>query len=168
MAKELARVVGIVAIVALLAVAAVAQHEGPGGHDMNKAAPSPDPGGNGGGNASQVDEQPNPGQAQAQDEEDKPAWQRDIDWAATDTGAPDCPELYVGPEAICLGGGLVTGNNFGNRACVISMAQGFAEDHLDYAAYGLVLLTQCHNPAEHGNLMDAGAGAVAAYLRDGQ
>jgi hypothetical protein len=30
--------------------------------------------------------------------QDKPDWQKHIDWSSTDTGAPDCPYLYVSSD----------------------------------------------------------------------
>ena len=98
--------------------------------------------------------------AQAQS---KPSWQGDIDWAASDHGAPDCPWLYVTvPD--CLATGLF---NVGNRACVIAHAIDQAKNNQDLAAFGLVLITQCHNPQEQQNLINAGPYAVANYLRTG-
>jgi hypothetical protein len=97
--------------------------------------------------------------------QNKPAWQTDTDWAAHDTGAPDCPWLYVSGLADCLAGGILTGNHGGNRSCVIFQAVLAAKAGYDDAAFGMVLVTQCHNPTEAQNLAWAGPGAVANYLR---
>jgi hypothetical protein len=90
-------------------------------------------------------------------------WQADIDWAANDTGAPDCPLLYV-PVPDCLATGLF---NAGNRACVIGHAIDHAKNNEDLVAFGLVLITQCHSSQERQNLINAGPYAVANYLRTG-
>lgn len=90
--------------------------------------------------------------------QNKPQWQSDIDWAANDTGGPDCPWLYV-PVPDCLLGG--------NRSCVLAHAIDQAKSNQDFAAFGLVLITQCHNPPEQQNLINAGPYAVANYLRQG-
>lgn len=89
-------------------------------------------------------------------QDNRPAYEIDIDWAANDTGAPDCPWLYV-PVPDCLMGG--------NRSCVISHAIDQAKANQDFAAFGLVLITQCHNPTEQQNLINAGPYVVANYLR---
>jgi len=96
----------------------------------------------------------------------KPNWQSDIDWAIGDTGAPDCPWLYA-PVPDCLAGGIFSGNTGGNRSCVINHARQLAAQGLDWAAFGLVLITQCHNPPEQQNVAFAGPFAVANYLRYG-
>jgi hypothetical protein len=93
----------------------------------------------------------------------KPNWQLDIDWASSDNGAPDCPWLYATvPD--CLATGLF---NMGNRACVIAHAIDHAKNNEDLVAFGLVLITQCHNGPEQQNLLNAGPYAVANYLRAG-
>jgi len=86
----------------------------------------------------------------------EPRWQGHIDWAANDSGTPDCPLLYV-PVPDCLLGG--------NRACVIGHAIDQAKNNQDLAAFGLVLITQCHNTGAQQDLKDAGPYAVGNYLR---
>src|SRR5262249_47301790 len=94
------------------------------------------------------------GTSSAQDR--RAAYEIDIDWAANDTGTPDCPWLYA-PVPDCLLGG--------NRSCVISHAIDQAKANQDFAAFGLVLITQCHNPGQQKVLVQAGPYAVANYLR---
>jgi hypothetical protein len=94
----------------------------------------------------------------------KPDWQKHIDWAANDTGAPDCPWLYS-QNLECLGIGAITGNNGGNRSCLITEAIIAAKGGYDQAAYGLTLITQCHNPGAAQSIAIAGPTAVANYLR---
>jgi len=103
--------------------------------------------------------------SQAQAQWGKAAWQMDVDWASRDTGAPDCPWLYA-PVPDCLGGGVFSGNRAGNRSCVIGHARQLAFAGQDVAAFGLVLITQCHNQGEEQNLMAAGPFAVGNYLRN--
>jgi hypothetical protein len=95
-------------------------------------------------------------------EEYKEAWQIDIDWAASNTGAPDCPWLYA-PIPDWLATGVF--NLGGNRACAIAHAIDQARNNQDLAAFGLVLITQCHNATEQQNLTNAGPYAVGNYLR---
>ena len=42
----------------------------------------------------------------------KPEWQGHIDWAANDTGEPNCKEIYLSNPVLqeCLVGGILTGN----------------------------------------------------------
>lgn len=96
----------------------------------------------------------------------KAPWQEDIDWAANDTGAPDCPWEYLPPLDQCLALGIVTGNTQGNRACVINMAIIAAKNGApDQVPFLYTLVTQCHNPTERQNLINAGPAAIANYLR---
>lgn len=89
-----------------------------------------------------------------------------IEWAAKDTGAPDCPEFYGQQFADCLARGLVSGNTDGNRKCVIEKATIAAKNGAaDEALLGMVLLTQCHNADASQRLINAGAAMIADYLR---
>jgi hypothetical protein len=101
--------------------------------------------------------------------QDKPDWQKHIDWASSDTGAPDCPWLYVTSDLQgCLALGLATGNHSGNRSCVIQLA-GIAartgDQRLQGVAFSYVLLTQCHNGGAQQAIINAGPGAVINYLK---
>jgi hypothetical protein len=99
----------------------------------------------------------------------KTDWMRDIDWAANDTGAPDCPWFYVTSDLQgCIALGLATANHSGNRSCVIDLAIAAAKSGIPQAqgvAYGYVLITQCHNPTERQNLVNAGDGQIIQYLQ---
>jgi hypothetical protein len=91
---------------------------------------------------------------------DKLDWQVDVDWAANDSGPPDCAWLYVTYAPECL--------LSGNRSCVISKAILYShanQSEADAAAWGLVQMTQCHNPPEAAKILQAGPSAVADYLR---
>ena len=70
----------------------------------------------------------NPGEAIAQ----QPEYQAHIDWAANDSGHPNCPERYlvVPVLATCLTGG--------NRSCVTSIAIEAAYRHLDQLSLSLM------------------------------
>jgi hypothetical protein len=87
-------------------------------------------------------------------------WTQHVDWAATNTGAGgsvDCPVNYVsmGVEYAVVAGG---------RAAVINQALFAAYRGEEGRAFQLVLLTQCHNPGAHQELMQAGQQAVVGYL----
>lgn len=98
-------------------------------------------------------------------QDNKADWQKGIDWAANDTGAPDCPWLYAPSNIDCLTLGAATANNSGNRACLIDKAIIAARNGYDGAAFGLTLITQCHNQGAAQALLGAGPKAVADYLR---
>lgn len=90
-------------------------------------------------------------------------YQADIDWAAGNTdhwGSVDCPDQYFShgvSYAIASGG----------RAAVINAAL-FAAYNQDFdGAFGLVLLTQCHNSDARERLLMAGQKAVLTYLLNG-
>jgi hypothetical protein len=88
-----------------------------------------------------------------------------IEWAANDTGAPDCPERYVELND-CLVEGALSGNTRGNRSCVIRKATIAAKHGApDEAVWGWVLITQCHNADAFQRLVDAGPAMIADYLR---
>jgi hypothetical protein len=88
--------------------------------------------------------------------QDKPDYQKHMDWAANDTGSVDCPQFY-GNNLDCLA--------FGGRSCVMTKAIIAAKNGYDQYAYAQVLLTQCHNPGAEQTLVWAGQQAVADYLR---
>jgi hypothetical protein len=97
-----------------------------------------------------------PGGAMAQ----QPEYQAHIDWAANDSGHPNCPERYlvVPVLATCLTGG--------NRSCVTSIAIEAAYRHLDQLSlYLMAEITQCHNSDARDALYGAGPEAVGEYLR---
>ena len=52
--------------------------------------------------------------------QDKPAWQKHIDWAIGNTGAPDCPDQYQYPECLLPGKG--------NRSCIMQKGIQSAKD----------------------------------------
>jgi hypothetical protein len=82
-----------------------------------------------------------------------------------DHGAADCPELYMAAPQ-CIAEGLATGNNSANCECLMEMATDLANQGLDEAAFGVTLVSQCHNSNQFDNLMAAGPYAVADYLRN--
>jgi len=90
----------------------------------------------------------------------KPEWQINVDWPATNTGVVDCPDQYLAngvPWAIWPDLG---------RAEAIRVAL-FAIRHGDYGrAWNLVLMTQCHNRHAQQTLIYAGQQAVISYLAD--
>ena len=102
-------------------------------------------------------------------QDNKPDWQKHIDWARNNTGAPDCPLLYVTSDLqACLAQGALTGNHSGNRQCVIQLASVAAKSgdpRLEGVAFSYVLLTQCHNSGAQQALINAGPEAVVNYLK---
>jgi hypothetical protein len=94
--------------------------------------------------------------AQAQ----QPEYQAHIDWAANDTGHPNCPLMYAAIPVLahCLVAG--------NRSCITSVAVEAAYRKEDQAAlYLMTEITQCHNSEARGVIYGAGAQAVGDYLR---
>jgi hypothetical protein len=91
--------------------------------------------------------------------QEPPQWQGNILWSMRDTGAPDCPWLYVNNPAIqsCL--------LYGNRVCVMQVAVQFAKQNQDWAAFGLTLVTHCHNDGARSTIQTAGPQAVGEFLR---
>jgi hypothetical protein len=90
----------------------------------------------------------------------QPEYQSHIDWAANDTGHPNCTERYLAFPVLqtCLAAG--------NRACVTSIAIEAAYRHMDQAAlYLMAEITQCHNSDARDALYGAGPQAVGDYLR---
>lgn len=83
-----------------------------------------------------------------------------IDWAANDSGHPNCTERYLAVPLLaqCLA--------LGNRSCVTSIAIEAAYRGMDEVALWLMAeITQCHNSDAQADLYDAGAQAVGDYLR---
>ena len=73
-------------------------------------------------------------------------WKEHLDWAISDNGAPDCPDLYIVPSVW--------------RAAIASARAG------DYAtAFRLALVSECHNAGAQMDLAIAGQQAVCEYLR---
>jgi hypothetical protein len=100
---------------------------------------------------------------------DKPDWQKHIDWAANDTGHPNCTERYLAHPVLsaCLAQGLFSeSTGYGNRYCAMDLAIEAAYRDQDWAA---LLITseigQCHNGGARSSLYVAGPRAVGAYLR---
>ena len=92
--------------------------------------------------------------------QDKPDWQQHIDWAANDTGHPNCPERYTAHAILaqCLWAG--------NRYCVTDIAIEAAYRRQDELALWLMAeITQCHNGGASSSLHSAGPQAVGDYLR---
>jgi hypothetical protein len=90
----------------------------------------------------------------------QPQYQGHIDWAANDSGHPNCPERYLAFPILvdCLAGG--------NRSCVTSIAIEASYRRLDQVAlYLMAEITQCHNSDARDVLYGAGAQAVGDYLR---
>ncbi len=90
-------------------------------------------------------------------------YQESINWAAHNTGAPDCPERYLANSLLawCLAAG--------NRSCVTSVAIEAAYRNQDQLAFWLMAeITQCHNSDARGDLYSAerqAPGTVGNYLR---
>jgi hypothetical protein len=90
----------------------------------------------------------------------QPAYQAHIDWAANDTGHPNCIERYI---AIPV---LATCLTAGNRSCISGIAIEAAYRGLDQVSlYLMAEITQCHNSDARNALYGAGAQAVGTYLR---
>ncbi len=90
----------------------------------------------------------------------QPQYQGHIDWAANDSGHPNCTERYLAFPVLstCLAAG--------NRSCVTSIAIEAAYRRLDQLAmYLMAEITQCHNSDARNVLYGAGAQAVGDYLR---
>ncbi len=89
--------------------------------------------------------------------QDKPDYQKHIDWARHNQGDVDCPQFY-GNDLECLA--------FGHRECVMTKAIIAAKNGYDAFAFSQTLLTQCHDPnGSLQTLLWAGQQAVADYLR---
>ncbi len=88
--------------------------------------------------------------------QNKEGWKIGVDWARGDTGAADCPQLYVATYPECLWNGR-------NRACL--MEKAIASAHADDCAnaFRLTVITQCHNGAAATELGGAGEAAVCKY-----
>jgi len=98
----------------------------------------------------------NPSVVEAQ----QPEYQAHIDWAANDSGHPNCVERYLAFPV--LADCLVAGN----RSCVTSIAIEAAYRRQDQLAlYLMAEITQCHNSEARDVLYRAGAPAVGEYLR---
>jgi hypothetical protein len=83
-------------------------------------------------------------------------WKEHLDWAISDNGAPDCPDLYIVTCPQCLA--------HGNRSCVMRTAIASAKAG-DYAnALRLALVSECHNTGAQMDLATAGQQAVCEYL----
>lgn len=70
------------------------------------------------------------------DAQDKPDWQKNIDWTIGDTRAPDCPEQYQYPECLLPGKG--------NRSCIMQKGIQSAKDGDCDNALRQALTAQCH------------------------
>jgi hypothetical protein len=91
----------------------------------------------------------------------KPDWQIRLDWAANDSGPPNCPAEYIAAQVPqCLAAG--------NRSCLMTYAIAWAktnDDRLCYTAFGLTLITQCNNVGARNALIAAGQWNICGYLR---
>src|SRR5438105_15418042 len=73
-------------------------------------------------------------------------------WASGDSGAPDCPQEYIGTYPVCLVSG--------NRSCLMREARARVRDGDYDMAFRLVLATQCHNAGAQQKIAAAGRQAV--------
>ena len=92
--------------------------------------------------------------------QDKPDYQKHIDFSVNDDGPPNCPERYFANALLaqCLA--------LGNRSCVAGVAIEAAYRGQDQLALWLIAeITQCHNEGARIALYGAGAQAVGDYLR---
>ena len=90
----------------------------------------------------------------------QPEYQGHIDWAANDSGHPNCTERYLAVPVLanCLA--------LGNRSCVTSIAIEAAYRREDQVAlYLMAEITQCHNSEAREALYGAGNQAVGDHLR---
>lgn len=87
----------------------------------------------------------------------QPNWQKHIDWAIGNTGAPDCPEQYQYPECLLPGAG--------NRSCLMSKGIQSAKDGDCANAFRQATTCQCHNPGAQQELGAAGQQAVCDYMK---
>ena len=88
--------------------------------------------------------------------QNKEGWKIGVDWARGDTGAADCPQLYVATYPECLWNGR-------NRACLMEKAIASAKANDCANAFRLTVITQCHNGAASTELGGAGEAAVCQY-----
>lgn|ERR1700688_194354 len=84
-------------------------------------------------------------------------WQAHLDWCIGNTGAPDCPELYIATYPECL--------TQGNRSCLLRKAIDSAKANDCANSFRLSLICQCHNAGAQMDLARAGQPAVCAYLK---
>jgi len=84
-------------------------------------------------------------------------WKDHLDWAISDNGAPDCPDLYIVTSPECLA--------HGNRSCVMRTAIASAKAGDYNNAFRLALVSECHNAGAQMDLATAGQQAVCEYLR---
>ena len=94
-------------------------------------------------------------------------WERHIDWAKKDTGAPVCLDRYMGytggRECLIKGIGGDTGD--GNRKCLMSLARSEAIRGQCETAYEMTLTAQCHNGKSARELRAVPQGQVCDYLK---
>lgn len=87
----------------------------------------------------------------------QPDWQKNIDWAIGNTGAPDCPEQYQYPECLLPGKG--------NRSCIMQKGIQSAKDGDCDNALRQALTSQCHNGGAQQSIGAAGKDAVCSYMK---
>jgi hypothetical protein len=94
-------------------------------------------------------------------------WERHIDWAKKDTGAPDCPVDYIGYDGgrECLVIGIGGGTGAGNRKCLMNLARSEAFRGKCDVAYDMALTAQCHNGKSKRELQRVSQEAVCNYLK---
>jgi hypothetical protein len=93
--------------------------------------------------------------------QDKPDWQKHIDWSignhTTDPGETNCVDQYAATEPACITGG--------GRSCLMVRAIDSAKANNCSYALRLTLITQCHNGGAQQAIGGAGQGAVCNYLK---
>jgi hypothetical protein len=93
--------------------------------------------------------------------QDKPDWQKHIDWSignhTTDPGETNCVDQYAATEPACITGG--------GRSCLMARAIDSAKANNCSYALRLTLITQCHNGGAQQAIGGAGQSAVCNYLK---
>ncbi|MBY5698504.1 hypothetical protein [Rhizobium leguminosarum] len=99
-------------------------------------------------------------------------WQKHVKWSTENTGVPNCEGMYMAANMNhCLAAGVsaYAGRDpprwVGNRSCVMASAIGNAHAGNCGGAFGLTLLTQCHNGAAQTQLQQAGPDRVCEFLK---
>ncbi|MFV5365407.1 hypothetical protein [Acinetobacter oleivorans] len=93
-------------------------------------------------------------------------WKEHVKWSFHDTGAPDCPEQYLGaggPDCLVMGTGGGTGT--GNRSCLMAKARADAERGRCTEAIQKLIVTQCHNSKAKKEIIAANDQEVCDYIR---
>lgn len=100
-------------------------------------------------------------------------WQGDVSWSTRNTGVPDCPGVYMASNmnhCLIAGAGATLGHDpprwVGNRSCVMVSAIANAHAGNCIGAFGLTLMTQCHNGDAQTRIQIAGPDRVCSYLKE--